>query len=396
MVRYVREPVLASGALSVLHNFPPTCNSVLTQFQQLLRKADLGTRGEVVAELICLLLQPNIPRVGFSNPMLLHEFLFALLFAESQEPDGLGRVTSSQSSQSDTKQQKKRKSSSPHVPAVTKQHCVDLVQQVFESVEEVTMNLVQFRYYEHHPSPQDLGLCYSQGVGIVMVKNAEALDFAIPLRLSDSQGGHRFSAILVQVKNLTTTLSANAAAKLLNHIGMERLFQSMTNDEFRELPSSPNFIQSAASSSSSESSSSTSSSSALAAVAAQKRTTSSRDFGSESDSDSELFVPSGGASDVPFCKLLFLMRETDPTKNVLEQSPVSATSSHPAVALQGVMRGIPRVLRRDVGDALSQIVADLQGRRFFEIDQLDEDDSRRLFVNQLFQGERSCSQSAAD
>jgi hypothetical protein len=389
VIHYICEPVLARGALNVLLKDNSTQIQVLWNFQQLLQRADLGSRGEVAAELVCLLLQ-KWSAEKFEFTINLTEFLQKLLIDECPESasqvgveieaheQSLGDGDGDDDDEDDEEVVDKR----PFNVAA-------LVQSVFGDQTPI-MNLVQFRYFDRHITRDDLAKCYDQGVGIIMVTNAAALDFVIPLKLESSGV---YSAVIIQVKNLSESspVSARHASGLLNKIGYQRIFKSMTDDQFRETPASPDYnptVPVTKRAKTSETAVPRAASASASELISSPPATASKSKKRKAPEPADALPPSP-----PFCKLLFLMRDASGKSNSLQKSPVSEHSSTPENSLEGVLRGLPKVFSPGVRSALSDLVADFRSRRFRKVDELEAEDFRRQFVNQVFPGVRRVASS---
>jgi hypothetical protein len=356
---YPCEPVLARGTLNNLLGLDPVgLHVALRHFQQLQRQADLGSRGETVAELICLLMLD--PCHTFDAKFSLTTFLSRLLgWSEAHISEHMFRVF-----------------------------------QINDASQSPTLNLCQFQLFEQYPTPEDIERCHKLGMGIMMVVNAAAIDMVIPLRLHDG----RYSAIVLQIKNWKQHVGPAAAKSLLDEIGWIRVFESVTNKAFGKhrasiVPETEAESAKRARRSRKPAAVAVSSASAPDDPVAKKFATSSSKRGIASIDEPIELVSELPASarvldlqekfkDVPYCKLLFLMRDRDDNELFVEENEMETV-------LCGVLRGIPAEHAgfgsEDVRRIFQSMVADYHTRHFVVHDGSDVNArSRQLFINNLF------------
>jgi hypothetical protein len=357
---YPCEPVLARGTLNNLLRLDLVrLLGALRHFQQLQRQADLGSRCEAVAELICLLMLDHCR--SFDAKFSLTVFLSRLLgWTEAHISEHMFRVF-----------------------------------QIDDLSQSPTLNLCQFQLFEQYPTPDDLERCHKLGMGIVMAVNAAAIDMVIPLRLHDG----RYSAIVLQIKNWKQRIGPAAAKSLLDEIGWVRVFESVTNKAFGKYRASivpETEAESAKRARRTRKSAAVAVSSASASddPGAKKSATSSSKRGIASiDEPIELFseLPASARvldlqdkfKDVPYCKLLFLMRDHDDNELFVEENEMETV-------LCGVLRGIPTgrygvFSSDDVRRIFQSMVADHDTRRFVVNERCNMTArSRQLFIDNLF------------
>jgi hypothetical protein len=354
---YPCEPVLARGTLNNLLRLDSDhLHVALRHFQQLQRQADLGTRGEAVAELICLLMLDYCR--SFDAKFSLTVFLSRLLgWTEAHISEHMFTVF-----------------------------------QIEELSQSPTLNLCQFQLFEQYPTPDDIERCHKLGMGIMMVVNAAAIDMVIPLRLHDG----RYSAIVLQIKNWKQHVGPAAAKSLLDEIGWVRVFESVTNKAFGKHRAS---IVPETEAESAKRARRTRKSAAVAVSSASasddpvskksgkrsaKRTFASIDEPIElvSELPAHVLDLQEKFKDVPYCKLLFLMRDHDANELFVEENEMETV-------LCGVLRGIPAKHAgfgsEDVRRIFQSMVADYHTRRFVVHDGLNVTaPSRQLFIDNLF------------
>jgi hypothetical protein len=354
---YPCEPVLARGALNNLLGLDSNhLHVALQHFQQLQRQADLGTRGETVAELICLLMLDYCR--SFDAKFSLTTFLSRLLgWPETHISQHLFRVF-----------------------------------QINDLKQSPTLNLCQFQLFEQYPTPEEIERCHRLGLGIMMVVNAAAIDMVIPLRLHDG----RYSAIVLQIKNWKQHVGPGAAKSLLDEIGWVRVFESVTNKAFGKHRASivpETEAESAKPARRARKSAAVAVSSASASdnpvfkksgKRSAKRTIASIDEPIElvSELPPRVLDLQDNFKDVPYCKLLLLMRDHDDNELFVEENEMETV-------LCGVLRGIPTehgVFRNaDVCRIFQSMVADYHTRRFAVNDESNMNArNRQLFINNLF------------
>ena len=311
---YPCEPVLARGALNNLLRLSSNQSlDVLKYFQQLQRFADLGTRGETVAELSCLLMLDSC--YSFDANFSLSAFLDRLLGLKKEEID---------------------------LKILSVFNITD-IQQV------PTLNLCQFQLFEQYPKPEHLEQCYKLGMGIIMKVNAAAIDVVLPLRLHDG----RYSAIVIQVKNWAENTGSVGAKKILDALGWVRVFKKMTNKAFGQYRDSAIPSSAAVSAEPTEPTTSNAAKKARTSrggkdesdpVPSQPKSSKKRAAAAAlaeaepmSDADTDEFE--AVFKDIPYCKLLFLMRDDGDNELFVAENELETV-------LCGVLRGTPRCILR--------------------------------------------------
>jgi hypothetical protein len=295
----------------------------LEHFQQLQRNADLCSRGESVAELICLLMLD--PCVSFDAEFPLTKFLQRLL---GWTEEFTMEFTASQ---------------------------VSSVFKLKKNSSVPTLNLCQFQLFPRYPTPSDLKKCYNRGMGMLMAMNAASIDMVIPIKLSENM----YSAIAIQVKNWQDPTGPAAAKSILDAIGWTRVFASISNNlkgvgqpRASKLPvstvvsagPSASTVSSGAFKKQKTSAASKASKSAVNEfVAAQPKPGTSKRSAVEAPEPAVELAPEveelhAVFKDVRYCKLLFLMRDHGENELFVEKNQMETV-------LCGVLRGMPRGLK---------------------------------------------------
>jgi hypothetical protein len=399
LVHYPIEPVLARGALNTLLEFQSqqeTLAESLQHLQMLRRHAEIGSRGEMVAQLFCLLLQPRSMEFDAAYPLKC--FLGRLLLNE-EEDIGVGSI----------------------------------VDEVFG---DATINLCQFHWFEKYPqSAADFKTLHELGIGAALPTNAPGVDLVVPVKLSGNRG---YTAMLLQIKNLDARPSQRECQDLLDLMGSTRIFGYTTHAAFQatsdcrtngqvksasDKPSTTAAAPAAASTAApaaapvvqSSSKSALKNRLSLEQAKPLSSKTATRTTGDMSKyalygnppkegrttasvaaiaaapaaPSNKLRIPKNAKS-FPVCKLLFLVRNppTADRQNYLSKCEFNPSNPNGPQSVEGVLYGIPSFFSDPaLVDIFNVLVDDLHKRRLDDVEETTESDVGRgdkvQFANSL-------------